>query len=48
VAAVPSGVPTTALTAVPGTPLVAATRDAIVLDWADERSVVQTRFPPAC
>jgi fructoselysine-6-P-deglycase FrlB-like protein len=41
------GVPTTALTAVPGTPLVAAARDAILLDWADERSVVQTRFPTA-
>jgi fructoselysine-6-P-deglycase FrlB-like protein len=47
VAAVAPGVPTTALTAVPGTPLVAAARDAIVLDWADERSVVQTRFPTA-
>lgn len=35
----------TALTAVPDSPAVALADDAIVLDFADERSVVQTRFP---
>ncbi|WP_406311137.1 SIS domain-containing protein [Streptomyces thermoviolaceus] len=35
---------TTAVTADPATPVVAAADDVIVLDWADERSVVQTRF----
>jgi len=36
--------PVTAIGAVPGTPVIAGATDAIVLDWADERSVVQTRF----
>jgi fructoselysine-6-P-deglycase FrlB-like protein len=40
----PPEIPTTVLSAVPGTPVVAAARRAIVLDFADERSVVQTRF----
>ncbi|MFH9663313.1 SIS domain-containing protein [Streptomyces sp. NPDC017248] len=35
---------TTAVTADPGTPVVAAVDDLLVLDYADERSVVQTRF----
>src|SRR5262249_6539864 len=44
-AAVRPGVATTAVTADPDTPVVQAARDAVVLDFADERSVVQTRFP---
>ncbi|HET9172002.1 MAG TPA: SIS domain-containing protein [Actinospica sp.] len=39
-----SGVPTTALTADPSTPVMRAADDVIVLDFADEKSVVQTRF----
>ncbi|WP_217240815.1 SIS domain-containing protein [Streptomyces sp. AC555_RSS877] len=35
---------TTAITADPDTPVVAAADDLVVLDFADERSVVQTRF----
>ncbi|MFK4106575.1 SIS domain-containing protein [Streptomyces sp. NPDC019531] len=35
---------TTALTADPRTPVMAAADDVVVLDFADERSVVQTRF----
>ncbi|MFF5015454.1 SIS domain-containing protein [Streptomyces sp. NPDC001165] len=35
---------TTALTADPATPVMAAADDLVVLDFADERSVVQTRF----
>ncbi|MFL6000394.1 MAG: SIS domain-containing protein [Streptomyces sp.] len=35
---------TTALTADPATPVMAAADDVVVLDFADERSVVQTRF----
>jgi fructoselysine-6-P-deglycase FrlB-like protein len=35
---------TTALTADPATPVMKAADDAVVLDFADERSVVQTRF----
>ncbi|CAL9593687.1 Glutamine--fructose-6-phosphate aminotransferase [isomerizing] [Streptomyces sp. enrichment culture] len=35
---------TTAVTADPDTPVVAAADDVVVLDYADERSVVQTRF----
>ena len=45
--ALPAGVPTTAFTAVPGTPLVSTARHTVLLDFADERSVVQTRFPTA-
>jgi len=40
----PRGVPTTALTAVAGTPVARGATDAVVLAFADERSVVQTRF----
>ncbi|TVL89046.1 sugar isomerase [Streptomyces sp. SAJ15] len=35
---------TTALTADPGTPVMRAADEVVVLDWADEESVVQTRF----
>ncbi|MFI0808806.1 SIS domain-containing protein [Streptomyces echinatus] len=35
---------TTAVTADPGTPVMAAADDLVVLDFADEHSVVQTRF----
>ncbi|MEU6456631.1 SIS domain-containing protein [Streptomyces sp. NPDC047065] len=35
---------TVAITADPGTPVMAAADDVVVLDFADERSVVQTRF----
>ncbi|MDR1118104.1 MAG: hypothetical protein LBL01_02245 [Bifidobacteriaceae bacterium] len=38
------GARTLALTAVPGTPVPLAARDTVLLDFADERSVVQTRF----
>lgn len=38
-------VPTTVVTAVPGSPAAALAQAAVVLDHADERSVVQTRFP---
>jgi fructoselysine-6-P-deglycase FrlB-like protein len=37
-------VPTVAITADPNTPVMTAADDVIVLDFADERSVVQTRF----
>ncbi|MDI2131204.1 SIS domain-containing protein [Yinghuangia seranimata] len=37
-------VPTTVITGSPGTPGVTAADHAILLDWADEQSVVQTRF----
>ncbi|MGX4693928.1 SIS domain-containing protein [Streptomyces sp. JNUCC 63] len=36
--------PTTAVTADPGTPVMGAADEVVVLDFADERSVVQTRF----
>ncbi|MFE0678184.1 SIS domain-containing protein [Streptomyces sp. NPDC058867] len=36
--------PTTAITADPRTPVMDAADAVVVLDWADERSVVQTRF----
>jgi len=36
--------PTLAITAVPGSPVASAARQVIVLDFADETSVVQTRF----
>ncbi|MEU3338153.1 SIS domain-containing protein [Streptomyces sp. NPDC006668] len=35
---------TTAITADPGTPVMTSADEAVVLDFADERSVVQTRF----
>jgi CRISPR-associated protein Cas5a/b/c len=37
-------VPTIAITAVAGSPIARAAGDAVVLEFADERSVVQTRF----
>lgn len=43
--AVPTGVPTTVVTAVSDAPVHALVDDALVLDFADEESVVQTRFP---
>ncbi|MEI5099258.1 sugar isomerase [Streptomyces sp. PmtG] len=43
-AAVRGTVPTLALTADPKTPVMAAADTVAVLDWADEESVVQTRF----
>jgi fructoselysine-6-P-deglycase FrlB-like protein len=36
---------TTAITADPHTPVADLAQELVVLDWADERSVVQTRFP---
>lgn len=39
-----SGSPVLAVTAVPGTPVATASTDAVVLDFADEESVVQTVF----
>jgi len=43
-AALPSDTPTTAIVADPTTPVMGVARDVVVLDFADERSVVQTRF----
>ena len=37
-------VPSVALSAVAGTPVVEAARDAVLLEFADERSIMQTRF----
>ncbi|MGO1629281.1 MAG: SIS domain-containing protein [Microbacterium sp.] len=42
---VPSGTATTAIVGVEGSPVAAAVDQALVLDFADESSVVQTRFP---
>ena len=42
--ALPAGVRSLAISAVPGTPVVEAADDAIVLAFADEASIVQTRF----
>ncbi|HEY2175996.1 MAG TPA: SIS domain-containing protein [Mycobacteriales bacterium] len=41
---VPAGTPTVALTADPRTPVGRAATETVVLDFADEKSVVQTRF----
>jgi CRISPR-associated protein Cas5a/b/c len=41
---IPDGTPTVAITADPATPIRAAAGSLISLDFADERSVVQTRF----
>ena len=41
------GVPTTAIVADPDTPLAREAKHVVLLDFADERSVVQTRFPTA-
>lgn len=43
-AALPAGTPTLAISAVADSPVVAAAADAILLPFADERSIVQTRF----
>lgn len=40
----PGDVPTAAIIGDPDTPLPSLVGDAILLDWADEKSVVQTRF----
>jgi fructoselysine-6-P-deglycase FrlB-like protein len=42
--ALPANVPSVAISAVSGTPVVNAASDAIVLAFADETSIVQTRF----
>jgi fructoselysine-6-P-deglycase FrlB-like protein len=42
--ALPSGLLSTAISAVPGAPVVRAARESVILDAADEESVVQTRF----
>jgi fructoselysine-6-P-deglycase FrlB-like protein len=47
VRAVPSGTPTVAISAVDDSPVVRSAASAIVLGFADERSVVQTRFATA-
>jgi glucosamine--fructose-6-phosphate aminotransferase (isomerizing) len=43
--AVPDGVRTIAVTGVAGSPVAELADDVLLLDFADERSVVQTRFP---
>lgn len=43
-ARVPDGTPTVAITADPATPIAGAAASIVSLDFADERSVVQTRF----
>lgn len=43
--AVPAGVRRVLVTAVAGSPAEEYADDVLLLDWADERSVVQTRFP---
>jgi fructoselysine-6-P-deglycase FrlB-like protein len=43
-ASLPTDAPTTAISAVDGTPVVTASTVGVILDFADERSVVQTRF----
>jgi glucosamine--fructose-6-phosphate aminotransferase (isomerizing) len=45
VKAVPAGVHTIAVTGVADSPVAAITDDVLLLDFADEQSVVQTRFP---
>jgi fructoselysine-6-P-deglycase FrlB-like protein len=42
--ALPAGVPSVVISAVAGTPVVQAADRAVLLDFADERSIVQTRF----
>jgi fructoselysine-6-P-deglycase FrlB-like protein len=42
--ALPSTIPSLAISAVAGTPVVQAADDGVLLDFADERSIVQTRF----
>jgi glucosamine--fructose-6-phosphate aminotransferase (isomerizing) len=43
--ALPAGVPVTAVTGVASSPLAEQAEDVLLLDFADEESVVQTRFP---
>jgi fructoselysine-6-P-deglycase FrlB-like protein len=42
--ALPPRVPSLALSAVPGSPVVRSARDAVLMAFADEESIVQTRF----
>jgi sugar/nucleoside kinase (ribokinase family)/fructoselysine-6-P-deglycase FrlB-like protein len=42
--AIPAGIRTVAICGVPGSPIAEACEDVVALDFADERSVVQTRF----
>ena len=42
--ALPAGTPSLAISAVPDTPVVQAAGDAVLLEFADESSIVQTRF----
>jgi len=46
-AALPAGTSSLAISAVPGTPVVEAASDAVLLPFADETSIVQTRFATA-
>jgi fructoselysine-6-P-deglycase FrlB-like protein len=43
-AALPAQVPSLALSAVPDSPVVRSARDAVLMPFADEQSIVQTRF----
>jgi fructoselysine-6-P-deglycase FrlB-like protein len=45
--ALPAGTPSLAISAVPNTPVVEAANDAVLLPFADEESIVQTRFATA-
>ena len=45
---VPEGAPTTAIVGVAGSPIAGAASTRLVLDFAAERSVVQTRFATSC
>ncbi|HEV7174290.1 MAG TPA: SIS domain-containing protein [Solirubrobacteraceae bacterium] len=45
--ALPAGIPSLAISAVPRSPVVEAASDAILLPFADEESIVQTRFATA-
>ena len=46
-ASLPAGTPSLAISAVPHTPVVEAASDAVLLPFADETSIVQTRFATA-
>jgi fructoselysine-6-P-deglycase FrlB-like protein len=46
-ASLPAGTPSVAISAVPDTPVVNAASDAVLLPFADEASIVQTRFATA-
>jgi fructoselysine-6-P-deglycase FrlB-like protein len=45
--ALPTGTPSLAISAVPNTPVVRAASEAVLLPFADEESIVQTRFATA-